>query len=506
MKPSSPTTEAASLRQSPRRTPPAALQRSSGRLLGCLLAVLLHAPARADTAATPTRSAGEAPTAASPAGKAAGTVFLPNEARAGRNLSPRQVAQLEGALQANPANPALRARLLGYYYSKSLHDEGLAATQQARRRHVLWIIQNMPGSELAALGEARLAPANHALADKTGYEQARTLWLQQTNAPRVDPRVLVNAVGFLQLHDKALAEKLLDQGATLYPQDSSWAMLRGYLYALAILGINGLNTNGLPVSVSKEEQDGTFARNALTALDTSTSATVVGTAGTILAQYGVMIRATTSSKRDFSELAEKCLLRAQAMEPANQGWATMLGEFYNMMGMAAASTQEKARWSGKALAQMEKAAAQASDPRASAYLLRQLAKTAFNAGAFDKAETAAKRLLDIAKAHPGNKDYGDAVHDGNMVLGRLALRKGDVRQAKAFLLKSGHASGAGTLSSFGPNMSLAKELLERGEKATVIEYLQLCKKFWTYPHNPLDAWIRTIQAGQQPDFSQNLNY
>lgn len=506
MKPSSPATAAASLQQSPRRTPPAALRRSSGWLLGCLLTALLHVPARADTAATSTRSTGEAPKAASPAGKAAGTVFLPNEARAGRTLSPRQAAQLEGALQANPANLALRARLLGYYYSKSLHDEGLAATQQARRRHVLWIIQNVPGSEIAAMGEARLSPDSHALADKAGYEQARALWLKQANTPGVDPRVLINAVGFLQLHDKELAEKLLDRGAALYPQDPSWAMLRGYLYALAILGINGLNTNGIPVSVSTDEQNGAFARNALKALDTSTSAVLVGTAGTILAQYGVMIRTSAANQRDFSGLAEKCLLRAQAMEPANQGWAAMLGEFYNIMSVAAASPQEKARWSGKSLAQMEKAAAQASDPKANAYLLRQLAKTAFKAGAFDKAEQAAKQLLDIAKAHPRNTDYGDAVHDGNMVLGRLALRKGDVGQAKAFLLKSGHASGAGTLASFGPNMSLAKELLEHGEKTTVIEYLQLCKKFWTYPRNPLDEWIRAIQAGQQPDFSPNLNY
>ena len=64
------------------------------------------------------------------------------------------------------------------------------------------------------------------------------------------------------------------------------------------------------------------------------------------------------------------------------------------------------------------------------------------------------------------------------------------------------------LSSFGPNMALAKELLEAGEKAAVIEYLQLCKNFWDYAQKrgTLDRWIKTIKAGEIPEFGPNLIY
>jgi len=33
-------------------------------------------------------------------------------------------------------------------------------------------------------------------------------------------------------------------------------------------------------------------------------------------------------------------------------------------------------------------------------------------------------------------------------------------------------------NSFGPNVSLAKDLLEKGERDTVVEYFEACKKFW----------------------------
>jgi hypothetical protein len=123
-----------------------------------------------------------------------------------------------------------------------------------------------------------------------------------------------------------------------------------------------------------------------------------------------------------------------------------------------------------------------------------------------KADGHARATLGLAARHANETKYGPAVHDGNAILGRLALRRGHTQEAKAHLIQAGHTPGGGTLSSFGPNMSLAKELLERGETATVIEYLELCKNFWSYPNNPLEDWIRTIRAGRIPAFGPNLDY
>jgi hypothetical protein len=102
--------------------------------------------------------------------------------------------------------------------------------------------------------------------------------------------------------------------------------------------------------------------------------------------------------------------------------------------------------------------------------------------------------------------YGPAIHDSNMILGRLALQAGDKQSAKAYLINAGRTLGGGTLTSFGPNMSLAKDLLESGERDTVIKYLELCQKFWSYQKNPLAGWIQKIKVGKLPEFGPNLNY
>jgi hypothetical protein len=62
------------------------------------------------------------------------------------------------------------------------------------------------------------------------------------------------------------------------------------------------------------------------------------------------------------------------------------------------------------------------------------------------------------------------------------------------------------MNSFGPNVSLAKDLLEKGEKEIVIEYLTLCKSFWEMHRGRLDDWIALAQAGRVPDFGANLVY
>ena len=53
-------------------------------------------------------------------------------------------------------------------------------------------------------------------------------------------------------------------------------------------------------------------------------------------------------------------------------------------------------------------------------------------------------------------------------------------------------------------MSLAPELLDRGEFEVVGAYLDLCSEFWD--DDRLDAWRATVAAGETPDFGGNLIY
>jgi len=87
---------------------------------------------------------------------------------------------------------------------------------------------------------------------------------------------------------------------------------------------------------------------------------------------------------------------------------------------------------------------------------------------------------------------------------RITLRTGDVDGAKQHLLAAGETPGSAALRSFGPNMRLAQELLEKGERQAVLDYFKLCGSFWN--RDKLAAWSKEVEAGKMPDFGPNLVY
>jgi len=139
------------------------------------------------------------------------------------------------------------------------------------------------------------------------------------------------------------------------------------------------------------------------------------------------------------------------------------------------------------------------------YALSDLAKAAFAAGDSDKAEYYGRELLSLAPQYQKNWNYGNAVFFGNMIIGRVALKRDkNPFLAKRSLLASAETAGSPTLNSFGPNMSLAKDLLSLGERDTVLEFFALCRKFWK--SEKLDDWAATVRGGGMPDFGANLMY
>ncbi len=138
--------------------------------------------------------------------------------------------------------------------------------------------------------------------------------------------------------------------------------------------------------------------------------------------------------------------------------------------------------------------------------LPQLAKRAMKAGETDKAEAYAKQLLQMAPQYPKSWNYGNAIFYGNVVLGHVALQRGNLEQAGHYLLAAADTPGSPQLDSFGPNMVLAKELLDKGQSDVVLQYFALCRNFWKRDHGRLDEWSATVREGKVPDFRANLNY
>ena len=138
-------------------------------------------------------------------------------------------------------------------------------------------------------------------------------------------------------------------------------------------------------------------------------------------------------------------------------------------------------------------------------LLPRMARAAFEAGEWPRAEALAQEALEAAKW--GVFWWtGDAIHQGNIILGRLALRESKVEAAKRFLLAAGRTPGSSSLDGPGPNMALARDLLDRGETATVLAYLESCGQFWSGNRGKLAEWIALVRAGLKPDFGLNLGY
>jgi tetratricopeptide (TPR) repeat protein len=151
-------------------------------------------------------------------------------------------------------------------------------------------------------------------------------------------------------------------------------------------------------------------------------------------------------------------------------------------------------------------AASAKDGHERFYALVDLAKVAFEAGNLDKATAYAQELLQMAPQFPKDWNYGNAIYYGHFVLGRVALREGNTKEAPGQLVAAGTTPGSPQLDSFGPNVTLAKDLLAQGQTQSVLEYLAECKSFWKVNRGKLDEWIGAIRAGGTPDFGSNLYY
>lgn len=315
----------------------------------------------------------------------------------GRVLSSQEADNLESRLSTDPSDLAAHVSLIGYYFSKDGSTDG--SIIQKKRGHILWLIQNHPDSQLHKNPVARL------YVDKEGFEQAEQLWLKQVAAFKGNSAVLSNAINFVLIQDKPLAEKLLKQAAAAEPRDAQWPRRLGELYGLQ------------------------------------------------------MYRASDDTRRKMA------LLSYEQYEQA-----------YGL------TTEKQQRF----------------------YLLATLAKAALAAGDVTRAKTLAVELLDQAKTMKDDWNYGNAIHHGHIILGRIALLSGNIDEAKEHLIEAGKTPGSPQLDSFGPNMTLAKDLLEKGEAEVVIQYFLLCANFWKTHQEILNKWTSLVKQGGIPDFGANI--
>ncbi len=195
------------------------------------------------------------------------------------------------------------------------------------------------------------------------------------------------------------------------------------------------------------------------------------------------------------ERAAELLKRGMQLEPLEPRWKEQLAHLLTLGG---SEGSEPAR---DALALRESALVDTRDEIGRFYALQELAETALQAGEDGKARAYAEELLSLSQGLPSYQN-GGGTHEGNRVMGHLALRSGDIEGAKEFLLKAGATAGSPVLNSFGPELSLARDLLAKGERETVIQYLERCRRFWKGTGEQISEWVAQIRAGGTPDLNQ----
>lgn len=132
--------------------------------------------------------------------------------------------------------------------------------------------------------------------------------------------------------------------------------------------------------------------------------------------------------------------------------------------------------------------------------LTKLAKSALWLGDQIKAELYAIESLSLEESHASLSE-GEATHDGNMVLGLIALRSGNVEKSKVHLRSSISSMVPLRIRMSGPNLSLAYELIKRNEREAVADYFGRCRGFWKLGRETVDSWIVQIDRGQNPSIN-----
>ena len=216
----------------------------------------------------------------------------------------------------------------------------------------------------------------------------------------------------------------------------------------------------------------------------------------------VIANAADFFKINDNSFAEKLIKEATLLEPTNPRWPSELGHIL-MLEMQSAKGETRRDFAAKAYEQYS--LAYGLTPATGKWLiLKELPVVAFEAGDLKYAREWALEILSQAATNP-NPTLVDPVHHAQIVLGRLALVNGNVQEAKERLVLAGQTAGSPSLKTSGPNMSLAKELLEKGERETVITYFEECASFWK-DQGKLSQWTTQVRAGETPQFGANLVY
>lgn len=206
------------------------------------------------------------------------------------SLEAADALRLERQLAKNPGDSPTRLKLMAYHHRADRAQRDLPK----RVRHVLWLIENQPQSEIlhsyvSLFRQGELSGDEH--------QRAVALWRAAVKGHSGDASILWNTAWFFQPLDRKLHLDYMEATAAADPNHPFALRPLAHLYAAEIVSA------------------GPFAARAQTALDASTNVWVLGNAAHMF--QSLYNQSLQSGKRNsrWAELAERCFLRAKAIDP-----------------------------------------------------------------------------------------------------------------------------------------------------------------------------------------------
>ena len=425
--------------------------------LGCVLAIMVAAACRQRSFSTGDLK--EDPKTTADLARQKAEV---DSAKAARELSERQVADLEALVKRNPEDLDARKKLMTCYQYRAQQYGDQKATA-AFRAHKLWFIEHHPENELAV----RFNPQS----DPAGDQQAGNLWLAQIARPDAPAGALSNAAMFFSNSDKPLTEKLLLRGQAADPS-GDWTMRRGMLYASVV------TTDGPYAAQVREELDESNDPNLLFRVAQRLFYTLAN---------------GPHANPDAVALAKSYLDRALKLDP-NLAAAIDLKGFAQLQGR-----EQPSPGSMLDLARMgERAYVHGNS---SDYYNHDAAAAKAD---WESARKYAQQALDLASKSRGDADYGTAIYRANMTLGMVAMRvDGNKKAAARYLLEASKAPATDELAYNADafTVKLPVVLLKYGgpdEREAVIEYLERFGKVLHRRDLPLLENAAELRKGYMP--------
>ena len=388
--------------------------------------------------------------------------------KAALSLTPDAAKELETYVKAHPDHSDQVLELVLHYQSKK--------DLRSLNELTLWLIGQHPGMRLNWASR----PAWDTVWDKDGYERAKMLWTEQLKKSWDSPFVYMNAAEFLSGNDNEQAEQILLVGQRRFPSsDQRWSGLHWEVflarhYAWALTGSAGQlperEMADLCAYSGAPPADGPYAQRV--------RATLLASNDTELLTRTVE---QLQCNRPNVEFSHSLIERVLAIDPNNRQARMQRREFQRF----ALETRAKADPSSL------------NDAERMMLLESQFFRRPVLRAEVKDSEATARELLALASHNTNDPDYGTAVFLANLALGEAALNRGDKAGAVRCLLAASDAPPTEFLRDNRIDISLARSLVDAGERESVAAFLDRCAKF-NRDSRRLAEWAVQIREGLNP--------